>query len=174
MKKQAGEAGLPVERIERSIYVIRGEKVMLDEDLADLYGVETWNLTRAVSRNESRFPSDFMFRLSEEELTSLKRQSGGSSWGGRRRSRPRAFTQEGVAMLSSVLRSGRAVQMNIQIMRAFVRLRELTVGHREIARKLADLEQVTGRHDKEIQAVVEALRLLLETPVKKKGPIGFK
>ncbi len=111
---------IPIERIQSSIYLIRGEKVMLDFDLAKLYSVETWNLTRTVSRNLDRFPNDFMFQLSKQEFTDLKRQIGGSSWGGRRRSSPRAFTQEGVAMLSSILRSKRAAHVNIQIMRTFL------------------------------------------------------
>jgi len=127
---------VPVKRVEQSIYLIRGEKVMLDEDLAELYGVETRILTRAVRRNLERFPEDFAFPLSLQEFRNLKSQTGISSWGGRRKL-PWAFTEQGIAMLSSVLRCARAVQVNIQIMRAFVKLRELMLTHRDLARKLA-------------------------------------
>jgi hypothetical protein len=133
--------GEPVrlERVERVILVLRGQRVILDKDLAILYGVRTRNLNKAVSRNVERFPDDFMLQLSQAELRDLKFHFGTSSWGGTRK-RPRAFTEQGVAMLSSVLRSHRAVQVNIEIMRAFVRLREMLAGNADLARKLAALE----------------------------------
>ncbi len=159
-------------RIENAIYLIRGEKVMLDEDLAVLYQVETRALVQAVSRNLARFPEDFAFRLSWREFTNLKSQTVISSWGGRR-SPPYAFSEQGVAMLSSVLRSKKAVQVNIQIMRAFVHLRELILRHRDIARRLDDLEKRTTRHDREIRAVFLAIRQLIEAPAPPKRRIGF-
>ncbi len=161
-----------IQHIENSLYVIRGVKVMLDADLAKLYCVEVWNLTRAVSRNKTRFPDDFVFSLSRQELADLKRQIGVSSWGGRR-SAVKAFTQEGVAMLSSVLKSKQAAEVNVHIMRAFVRLRELMLTHHDLARKLAEVERTTTRHDKEIKQVFAAIRQLIETPVPKKKRIGF-
>jgi hypothetical protein len=132
---------VPIERIERAILLLRGHRVMLDADLANLYGVETGALTRAVRRNANRFPADFMFQLTKQEFEDLRRQSGISSvWGGRRYA-PYAFTEQGVAMLSSVLRSERAVLVNIEIMRAFVQLRQMLSSHVELARKLAGLEK---------------------------------
>jgi hypothetical protein len=127
---------IPVERIERSILLIRGHKVMLSTDLAQLYGVEPRILVHAVKRNIDRFPEDFMFQLSKEEFSNLKSQIVISSWGGPRRATPYAFTEQGVAMLSSVLRSKRAIQVNIEIMRAFVRLRRILASHADSARKL--------------------------------------
>ena len=133
---------VPVEMIERRIYLIRGQKVMLDRDLAELYQVETFNLNKAVKRNHDRFPEDFMFQLSKEEAESLTFQIGMSKPAGRggRRTPPYAFTQEGVAMLSSVLRSKRAVQVNIAIMRAFFRLREILATNKDLARRISELE----------------------------------
>ena len=131
---------IPVERIENHILLIRGHKVLLDSDLAELYGVETGALTRAVRRNIDRFPDDFMFQLTNDEFEDLKSQSGISSWGGRRYA-PYAFTEQGVAMLSSVLHSPRAVQVNIEIMRTFVRLRQMLASNTELARKLHNLEK---------------------------------
>ena len=133
---------VPVERIEHAIVLIRGQKVMLDRDLATLYGVETKNLNKAVRRNFDRFPSDFMFQLTAEEAQNLRFQIGTSSSGyGGRRYLPYVFTEQGVAMLSSVLRSKQAVQVNVAIMRAFVRLREALALHKELARKLNQLEK---------------------------------
>jgi phage regulator Rha-like protein len=162
---------MPLERITQSILLIRGHKVMLDADLAKLYGVETGALTRAVRRNVDRFPQDFMFQLTEQEFNDLRCQFGTSSnWGGRRYP-PYAFTEQGVAMLSSVLRSTRAVQVNIEIMRAFVRLRQMLAGHADLARKLAALEK---RYDAQFRAVFDAIRELMTPPEpKKKRPIGF-
>ena len=142
---------------------------MLDKDLAVLYGVNTKYLNRAVSRNKDRFPDDFMFRLTREELENLRFRIGTSSWGGTRYA-PRAFTEQGVAMLSSVLRSKRAVQVNIEIMRTFVKLRQLLQSHVELARKLNALEK---KYDKQFKVVFDAIRLLMAPPSAKEKRIGF-
>jgi hypothetical protein len=167
-----GKQVIPIERIARAILVIRREKVMLDSDLAALYGVTTGNLNKAVKRNAERFPIDFMFQLDAEEVANLKFQFGISSWGGRRR-RPYAFTEQGVAMLSSVLNSERAVKVNIAIMRAFVQLRETLDTNRELARKFSELEKRVGKHDDEIAAILEAIRQLMAPPEKARREIGF-
>jgi phage regulator Rha-like protein len=156
--------------------LIRGLKVLLDSDLAELYGVETFNLNKAVKRNADRFPDDFMFQLSTAEVESLRFRTGISKPAGRggRRYRPYAFTEQGVAMLSSVLRSKRAVQVNIAIMRAFVRLREILATHKDLARKLDDHERRLGEHDHQIQVVFEAIRqLMAPPPAPKRRRIGF-
>lgn len=161
---------IPLERIERSILLIRGHKVILDADLAGLYGVETKQLIRAVKRNLPRFPEDFTFQLNEEESENLRFHFGTSSqWGGRRYP-PYAFTEQGVAMLSSVLRSKRAIQVNIEIMRTFVRLRRLLASHADLARKLDSLEK---KYDTQFKAVFDAIRELMKPPESKKRPIGF-
>ncbi len=161
---------IPSEVIERRILLIRGQKVMLDADLAQLYGVETKALKRAVNRNRDRFPEDFCFQLSKAEFENLRYQFGTSSWGGVRYS-PYAFTEQGVAMLSSVLRSKRAVQVNIAIMRAFVRLREILATHKDLARKLEELEK---KYDKQFAIVFEAIRKLMTPPEPApKRRIGF-
>ena len=155
---------------ERCILLIRKQRVMLSNDLALLYGVETKALNRAVKRNTERFPADFMFQLTRAEWTDLKCQTGTSSWGGRRTA-PYAFTEQGVAMLSSVLRSPRAVQVNIAIMRAFVRLREMLLTNADLARKLADLER---KYDAQFKAVFDAIRqLMTPPPAPPKPEIGF-
>ena len=160
-----------VEKIESRIFVIRGQKVMLDGDLAALYGVETKMLVRAVKRNIDRFPTDFMFQLSKEEFDNLRFHFGTSSdWGGRRY-RPYAFTEQGVAMLSSVLRSRRAIQVNIEIMRAFIRLRQMLASHVDLARKLDALEK---KYDAQFKQVFEAIRQLMIPPEPKRRPIGFR
>ena len=149
----------PVERIERSIILIRGHKVMLDADLAVLYGVSTKRLNEQVRRNRSRFPDDFMFQLTGEEVRSLRSQFATSKKGsGGRRYAPLVFTEQGIAMLSSVLNSERAIQVNIEIMRAFVRLREMIATHKDLARKLAALEQ---RYDAQFKVVFDAIRELM-------------
>ncbi len=163
---------IPVEQIARTIFVLRGQKVMLDLDLAKLYGVPTGHLNRAVKRNASRFPPDFMFRSTAEEAGNLKSQTGISSWGGRR-ARPYAFTEQGVAMLSSVLKTERAVKVNIAIMRAFVKLREVLETNRELRRKFDRLEKRVGKHDREIAAIIEAIRQLIAPPAKPPREIGF-
>ena len=178
------DAIIPVERIERAILLVRGQKVMLDSDLAALYGVPAKALNRAVTRNRTRFPDDFMFQLTAEEFRHLRCQSGTSNLvtppldsqtvtdfrsqsvtskkgRGGRRYRPYAFTEQGVAMLSSVLRSERAVQVNISVMRAFVRLREILVSHADLARKLDELE---ARYDAQFKVVFDALRELTTPP----------
>ncbi|MCL5238377.1 MAG: ORF6N domain-containing protein, partial [Nitrospirae bacterium] len=138
------------EVIEGKIYIIRGHKVMLSNDLAELYDVEPKVLIQAVKRNIDRFPEDFMFQLTNQEFVNLKSQIVTSSWGGIRRATPYAFTEQGVAMLSSVLRSKQAVLVNIAIMRAFVKLREILSTHKELAHKLAQLERKMEKHDDEI------------------------
>ena len=161
---------MPAERIERIILLIRGEKVILDRDLAALYGVSTRDLNKAVSRNLDRFPVDFMLQLTREEFDNLKFQFGTSSWGGTRK-RPRAFTEQGVAMLSSVLRSKRAVQVNIQIMRAFVRLREMVTSNKDLARRLEELEK---KYDSQFKSVFDAIRQLMTPVVLPHRRIGFR
>jgi phage regulator Rha-like protein len=143
--------------------------------LAKLYGVTTFNLNKAVKRNIDRFPEDFMFQLTTDEAGALRFQIGMSKPGrrGGRRYFPYAFTEQGVAMLSSVLRSKRAVQVNIEIMRAFVRLRQILSSHKELARKLEELERKIGAHDEQIQAVFQAIRQLMTPPEPKKRKIGF-
>ena len=159
------------ERIEKAILLLRKQKVMLDSDLADLYGVQTKFLVRAVKRNIDRFPADFMFQLSKEEFDDLRFHFGTSSdWGGRRYP-PYAFTEQGVAMLSSVLRSQRAVQVNIEIMRAFIRLRQMLASNAELARKLDELEK---KYDAQFKEVFEAIRQLMTPPEPKRRPIGFQ
>ncbi len=161
---------VPAERIERSILLLREQKVMLDVDLAQLYGVETKVLLQAVRRNSVRFPEDFMFQLTKEEFQDLRSQIVTSSWGGRRYP-PYAFTEQGVAMLSSVLRSPRAVQVNIEIMRAFVRLREMLASNQELAHRLDELEQ---RYDQQFKVVFEAIRQLMAPSERAQRRIGFR
>jgi hypothetical protein len=161
------------ERIGKSIYMIRGQRVMLSTSLAELYGVEPRVLMQAVKRNMERFPVDFMFQLSTEEFQNLKSQIVISSWGGLRRARPYAFTEQGVAMLSSVLNSQRAIQVNITIMRVFVRLRQMMASHRALAGKLAELEERIQDHDEQIIDIFKAIRQLMSPPLKPKRKIGF-
>jgi hypothetical protein len=163
---------IPVEIIESKIYLIRGQKVMLDRDLAQLYNVSTRDLNKAVSRNLGHFPNDFMFSLNRKEFENLMFQNGTSRWGGTRKF-PRVFTENGVAMLSSVLRSKRAIQVNIQIMRVFTKLRQILATHKELVFKLKELERKYERHDGEIQAIFEAIRQLMTPPETKKMKIGF-
>ena len=182
---------IPVELLARTILVLRGQKVLLDADLARLYGVSTKVLNQAVKRNPERFPEDFMFQLTIEEAQNLAFQTARSDQGEgheevRSRSqivtlkrgqnikyRPFAFTEQGVAMLSSVLRSERAVKVNIAIMRAFVQLREALETNSALARKFTELEKRVGKHDDEIGAIIEAIRQLMAPPAKKKREIGF-
>jgi len=161
--------------LEARIHLVHGHKVMLDADLAELYGVTTKVLVQAVKRNPARFPSDFMFPITEHELANLRSQIVTSSlasrnWGGRRTA-PYAFTEQGVAMLSSVLRSDRAVQVNVEIMRAFVRLRDLVGHNREMAKRLDDLE---SKYDRQFKVVFDAIReLMAPPPSAPKRRIGF-
>jgi len=168
------------ERIQESILLLRGQKVMLDADLALLYGVTVGRLNEAVKRNRDRFPADFMFQLTPKEFGSLRSQIvtsnlkshiaiSSSDWGGRRHP-PFAFTEQGVAMLSSVLRSKTAVQVNIEIMRAFVRLREILATHKDLANKLETLER---KYDAQFKVVFDVIRQLMTPPEPKKRKIGF-
>jgi hypothetical protein len=165
-------SAVPIERIERAILLLRGHKVMLDADLATLYEVETRVLVQAVKRNIERFPEDFMFQLDVEEVQALRSQSVISNAPGRggRRYAPYAFTEQGVAMLSTVLNSPRAIAVNIEIMRAFVRLRLILASNKELARRLDQLEAKT---DAKFKAVFEAIRQLMTPPEPKRRPIGF-
>jgi phage regulator Rha-like protein len=164
---------IPVERIESKVFYLRNQKVILNNHLAELYGVETRILVQAVKRNIDRFPKDFMFQLSIKEFENLKSQIVISSWGGARRSRPFAFTEQGVAMLSSVLNSKKAIKVNIQIMRAFVKLREILSTHKELAQKLKELKLKIDSHDQQIQAIFDVINQLLIPPEKPKKKIGF-
>jgi hypothetical protein len=172
-------SSLPITQIASRIVLVRGHKVMLDADLADLYGVHTKVLIQSVKRNLKRFPPDFMFRLSDQEVTNLKSQivtsslAAHSAWGGRRKPL-QAFTEQGVAMLSSVLRSERAVATNIAIMRAFVRLREMVAANAELAKKLDELERRVAGHDDAIASIVRAIReLAAPPPPQPRRTIGF-
>ena len=158
--------------IETHIFLIRGQKVMVDSDLAELYRVPTKVFNQAVKRNLKRFPKDFMFRLNGKDMGILRSQIVTSSWGGRRSS-PYAFTEQGVAMLSSILNSERAVQVNIAIMRAFVRLREILTTHRDLAEKIGDLEKKYRQHDVKIDSVFDAIREMLQPPLSPRRRIGF-
>lgn len=161
-----------VEMIEKKIYLIRGHKVMLDRDLAELYEVPTRRLNEQVKRNITRFPADFMFQLSDEEAENLRSQIATSSSGhGGRRYLPYVFTEQGVAMLSSVLNSERAVQVNIAIMRTFVKLRQMLASNAELARKLAAMEK---KYDRQFKVVFDAIRQLMTPPEKPKRKIGFQ
>lgn len=159
-----------VDIVATKILLIRGKRIMLDKDLAKLYEVETRQLTRQVRRNIDRFPEDFMFRLTKQEFQNLMCQFGTSSWGGIRKS-PYAFTEQGVAMLSSVLNSKRAIRVNIQIMRAFTQLRRMLLTNVDLKRKIEEMEK---KYDKQFLIVFEAIKELLKPPpVKQKPPIEF-
>jgi len=164
---------ISIEKIDKTIHVIRGEKVMLDRDLATLYQVQTKALNQAVRRNLDRFPTDFMFQLSEMEVVELNRSQfvTGSQKHRDPRARPYAFTEQGVAMLSTVLRSKRAITVNIEIMRAFVKLRQLFMSNTELARRLDELE---SKYDKQFKIVFVAIRHLMAKPVKDRKEIGFR
>jgi hypothetical protein len=165
---------LPMDGIHTKIYLIRGHRVMIDKDLAILYKVTVFNLNKAVKRNNGRFPADFMFQLKQEEYDSLLFQNGISKKGrGGRRFLPYAFTEQGVAMLSSVLRSERAIRVNILIMRAFVKIRQAIASNQELAEKFAELERRTVGHDHEIRQIFEAIKKLIAPPEKPKERIGF-
>ena len=164
-----------VQLIERRIYLIRGQKVMVDEDLAELYGVPTHRLNEQVKRNRKRFPSDFMFQLTKEETESLRSQIAISKSGrGGRRSLPNAFTEQGVAMLSTVLNSERAIEVNIAIMRAFVRLRQMLETNEALNRKFAAVIRKLSTHDKYFRVVFDELKKLTQQPTPKRKQIGFK
>jgi len=183
--KSVARLAVPVELVARRIYVVRNQRVMLDRDLAELYQVETFNLNKAVKRNPERFPEDFMFQLSREECERLVFQNGISNGEGRGGSRylPYAFTEQGVAMLSSVLRSSRAVRMNVFIMRAFVKLREVLASNRELARKVDQLTNAQKDHASLFDIVIRDIEKLdkkftreirrLKGPRRQKAKIGF-
>ena len=161
---------IPKEMIEKKIYFIRGMKVMIDRDLAELYNVETFNLNKAVKRNIERFPKEFIFQLTSEEYKALRFQIGILEKGQHSKYLPYAFTEQGVAMLSSVLKSKRAIEVNILIMKTFVRIRELTSSHKDILFKINQMEKT---YDAQFKIVFDALRQLIEPPVRPKRRIGF-
>jgi ORF6N domain len=168
------------EEVINKIYLLRGKRVMLDRDLADMYGVETLQLKRQVRRNLERFPKDFMFELDKKEFENLRSQFGTSSWGGVRYT-PMAFTEQGVAMLSSILNSKTAIEVNIQIIRIFTRIREMLITHKDVLLKLEKLEKAMLKHDNrtsknedDIQLIFNALKQLLNPPHESLRPIGFK
>jgi len=169
---------IPIEPIEGQIYTLRGKRVMLDADLARLYGVTTKRLNEQVRRNADRFPEDFAFSLTNEEVANLRSQIATSSEvprdHGGRRYRPRVFTEHGAIMAASVLNSSRAVEVSVFVVRAFVKLRELAMAHKEIRQKLDDLERKVAGHDQAIAGLINAIRELMALPdPKKKRPIGF-
>ena len=169
------KALIPQENVHEMIYLIRGQKVMLDRELATLYRVGTGALNRAVKRNRERFPDDFMFQLTGEEWENLKCQIGTSRWGGDRRALPHVFTEQGVAMLSSVLRSRQAIQVNIKIMRAFVRIRQMVSLNRALAKRLAAIERHLSGHDTDILKIYEIIQKWPAPPeeTKLKSRLGF-
>jgi hypothetical protein len=164
---------LPDEIIINKIYLIRGMKIMIDRDLAELYGVDTKRLKEAVRRNAERFPEDFMFELTAEEYENLRTQFATSSWGGPRYL-PMAFTEQGVAMLSSVLNSRQAIEVNIRIIRIFTKMREVLSTHKDILLKLEQLERKVNKHDGDIQRIFGALKQLLNPKLPPRKPVGFK
>jgi hypothetical protein len=164
------------EVIEHKIFIIRGHRVMLDQDLAKLYRVTTGNLNKAVKRNLERFPEDFMFQLTKDEENSLRFQFGSLKRGQHAKYLPYVFTEQGVAMLSSVLRSKRAIQVNIAIMRTFVKLKRVFDTHKELAEKLKEIEQEVGKHSKLIIEIFEIIKQLIPPPLpppKPERPLGF-
>ncbi len=172
-RKHDGEL-IPSEHISQSIFILRGQRVLLDVHLAALYGVETRRLNEQVRRNRGRFPVDFIFELTDEEFANLMSQiaTSRSSWGGRRK-RPIAFTEHGAIMAATVLNSPRAVEMTIYVVRAFVRFRNVLASNRRLAQKLAELERKVASHDKTIVGIVKAIRQFMHPPLPKKRPIGF-
>ena len=172
-KKRFKTQLIPQEAITNKILLLRGKKAMLDRDLARLYGVTTGNLNKAVKRNIERFPEDFMFQLTKDEEESLRFQFGSLKRGQHAKYLSCVFTEQGVAMLSSVLRSKRAVLMNIAIMRAFVKLRQILSSHKELAQKFNELEKRIQKHDVEIYSIFKAIRNLMADPEKSKKKIGF-
>ena len=159
--------------IVEKIYIIRSQKVMMDKDLAEMYGVEAKRLNEAVRRNASRFPNDFMYQLTKTEWENLKTQFATSSWGGIRKL-PFAFTEQGVAMLSSVLRSERAIQVNIQIIRVYTKMKQLLLDNKELWTKIEKIEQALLKKDEEVKAIFKLLKNLLVKEEKPKQAIGFK
>lgn len=174
MERKQAATTISIDRITQSIVILRGYKVLLDSDLAALYGVETGVLIQAVKRNRERFPEDFMLQLGADEWAALRSQIVISNAGrGGRRYAPYAFTEQGVAMLSSVLKSKRAIAVNIEIMRAFVRMRELMASNKSLAQQLQKLERKVASHDVAISDVLRTIRELMKPPPRKSRPIGF-
>lgn len=172
-KTTKNEIRLADEIIMNKIYYIRGMKVMLDRDLAEMYNVENKRLNEQVKRNSDRFPEDFMFQLNKEELENLKSQFATSSWGGSRKL-PFAFTEHGVLMLSSVLNSPVAIQANIQIMRVYTKIREMFSTNKDVLLKLEQMEKQVGSNTENIKTIFQALKQLLNPPQKERNPIGYK
>lgn len=164
---------IPDEVVMSKIYIIREQKVMLDADLAELYGVETKRLNEQVKRNIDRFPEDFMFQLEEEEFADLKSQNATSSWGGRRKF-PSAFTEHGVLMLSSVLNSKQAIKVNIQIMRIYTRIREMLLAHKDVFIRVEQFEKQMMKQDEKIELLFTYLSKFIEKEDKPRTPIGFR
>jgi ORF6N domain len=174
-KKLTNNLSVSVQLIERRIYLIRGHKVMIDVDLAELYGVPTHRLNERVKRNRKRFPEDFMFQLTKDEAENLRSQFAISRSGhGGRRSMPYVFTELGVAMLSTVLNSEHAIEVNIAIMRAFVKLRQILESNEELNRKFAAVIRKLSTHDKYFKVVFDELKKLTQQPVRERKQIGFK
>ncbi|MBU1298905.1 MAG: ORF6N domain-containing protein [Bacteroidetes bacterium] len=166
---------IPTERIEQRIFFIRDQRVIIDMDLARIFGIPTFRLNEAVKRNRERFPEDFMFQLTREEFTALTSQIAISKKGrGGRRTLPYTFTEHGAIMAANVLNSPRAVQMSVFVVRAFVRLRQVLATHKELAEKLTELERKFSAHDRQIQTIIEAIRQLMTPPEKPKRQIGFR
>lgn len=172
MPKNKAASLVPIGHVAQSIFILRGQRVLLDSDLAMLYGVDTRRLNEQVRRNRERFPADFIFELNAKEFTNLKSQSATSSWGGRRK-RPLAFTEHGAIMAATVLNSPRAVEMTIYVVRAFVQLRDLLASNRLLAEKFAELELKVASHDQAIVGILKAIRELMHPAVPKSRPIGF-
>ena len=176
MARKELQAIVMEQKILNRIYVVRGQKIMLDEDLAEMYKVETKRLNEQVKRNQKRFPRDFMFTLTEKEYENLKSQFATSSWGGRRKL-PNAFTEQGIAMLSSILNSDVAIAVNIRIIRVFTKLREYALTHKEILLQLAKLEKEVKGNSKDIENIFMVLKELIEKqskPVQPRNTIGFR
>jgi len=168
-----GNSIIPADVVMSRIFFVRGEKVLIDRDLAELYGVSTKALNQAVKRNQQRFPPDFMFRLTQSERNELVTNCDRFKLLKHSSASPSAFTEQGVAMLSSVLNSDRAIEVNISIMRAFVRLRKLVASNASLARRLAEVEEKLGEHDEQILAIFEAIRQLMTPPERERKKIGF-
>ncbi len=175
MAKKELQALVAEQKILNRIYVVRGQKIMIDEDLAEMYGVQTRRLNEQVKRNIKRFPKDFMFALTQKEFQNLKSQNATSNWGGRRKL-PNAFTEQGIAMLSSILNSDTAIEVNIRVIRVFTRLREYALTHKEILLQLAKLEKEVKGNSKDIENIFMVLKELLEKESKPatRNKIGFK
>ena len=166
---------IPIEQIEKAIYLIRGEKVMLDSDLAALYGVATARLNQQVNRNIERFPEDFMFQLTNEEFKALMLQIATSKKGrGGRQKLPLVFTEHGVIMAANMLNSKRAVRMSVFVVRAFVKLREIALDYKELAAKITELERKVGTHDQAIASTIAVIRQLMSSPARERKQIGFR